>query len=89
VEGRFEDLDLSSIQKNRHIFDKLKDINNTKSKFFVCQIGGSPLIDNTISITELPKIMSLDDAKEYLTNNILLDVSGEIVVNISAPFFPK
>lgn len=89
VEGSIQDLDISSIQKDRDTFDKLKANTGKKSKFFICQVGGSPLIDKTISITELPKIMSLDDAKEYLKNNILLDVSGEIVVNIGAPYFPE
>jgi hypothetical protein len=80
VEGSIKDLDT---------FEKLKTINNKKSKFFVCQVGGSPLIDNAISIAELPEIMSLNEAKEYLKNNILLDVSGEIVINIGAPYFPE
>lgn len=82
LEGSIEDMNLTSMSEYRNKFDTFKANKIQESKVFMCQISGNPLIDNAISICELPHTMTLIEAREYCQNNVIVDINGDIVKHI-------
>jgi hypothetical protein len=91
----FIDLSDESERINKENFDTCIDIEgylgnpqvftNKKHISYYCRIGGHPLIDRTLSTTRLPEPMTRTEAIELLNNAVLLDLDGEIVIDILSP----
>ncbi len=64
------------------VVDEFHRRNMTKYQIYWCQITGDALIDHAISVTVLPSPMSLQEARDYTEENMLLDVNGYIVYSI-------
>ena len=74
------------IKNNQDIAAKLNALNeNERSNTFVCTVGGTPEIEGARSIVRLPSAMNRAEALEYLKENVLRSISGDIVVYINQP----
>ena len=84
LEGDLLDLNLSPLEKNRGYLGNLQ-VFTKKYISYHCRIGGHPGIDQAVSTTRLPEPMTRAEAIEFLDNAVLLDIDGEIVINILSP----
>ena len=64
------------------LIDEHKQRNGAKHLEYLCQIMGSPSIDNAISLVRLPYAMNLQEARDYVAFNILKTADGDIVTHI-------
>lgn len=66
----------------QEIIDEFHRRNMTKYQIYWCQITGNAFINHAFSVTVLPSPMTLQEARDYAAENMLLDVNGDIVYSI-------
>ncbi|MFZ2890444.1 hypothetical protein [Sulfuricurvum sp.] len=81
VAGEFDEFAFT--RANQELIDSQDERNNTKHDAYWCQIAsGFAMIDGAINVAVLPYPMTLQEARDYLLDNMLTDNEGNIVTNI-------
>lgn len=88
VAGEFDKFTFT--RANQEFIDERDAINNTKFDIYWCQIAAAnPMINNAITVTALPYPMTLQEVRDYLVHNILVDGEGNIVTNVLQGYVRK
>lgn len=88
VAGEFDEFAFT--RANQELIDSQDQRNNTKHDAYWCQIAsGFAMIDGAINVAVLPYPMTLQEARDYLLDNMLTDNEGNIVTNIMQAYEKK
>jgi predicted ABC-type ATPase len=88
VAGEFDEFAFT--RANQELIDSQDKRNNTKHDAYWCQIAsGFAMIDGAINVAALPYPMTLQEARDYLLDNMLTDGEGNIVTNIMQAYIKK
>lgn len=88
VAGEFDEFAFT--RANQELIDSQDERNNTKYDAYWCKIAsGFAMIDGAINVAALPYPMTLQEARDYLLDNMLTDGEGNIVTNILQAYVPK
>lgn len=88
IAGEFDEFAFT--RANQELIDAQDALNNTRHDSYWCQIAsGFAMIDGAITVAALPHPMTLQEARDYLLDNMLTDREGNIVYNIMQAYVPK